>query len=418
MWLALGVCHSSRIIGRGSPPAPLWENLSPTLSQWPKPKDVIRSRVGARNTESAESFGDDRGSQVRRHLNSWPWYTADLTCWGKTESKGYIMQLRFTIAICLITVLGRFADVTVWAQPVDTPTWHWVTIPAAWRGVPRGDLEPVGGYSWYRCAVKVPRSWRGDELTLCVEALDDARASYVNGLNVGATGTFPPRYRSGLGEQGRYRVDADLVQFGEFNTIAIRVFQNDPRPNFQVAPPVLLNQDKRQGIRMAGRWQYRPEDERTWSKATPADFAVAPTTRTKGAGPDRGVFAKIDEIANVERYIALRKSDHDPFPPKEAEKNFEVAEDLEFQLVLSEPDIAQPLFMTWDERGRLWLMEYLQYPNPAGLKMVSRDVYLRTVYDKVPPPPPTISRAVIESAFMKTPMATESMTSIRSLSTD
>ena len=46
--------------------------------------------------------------------------------------------------------------------------------------------------------------------------------------------------------------------------------------------------------------------------------------------------------------------------------------------VLSEPEIAQPLFMTWDERGRLWVMEYRQYPDIAGLKMVSRDVYLRS----------------------------------------
>ena len=26
--------------------------------------------------------------------------------------------------------------------------------------------------------------------------------------------------------------------------------------------------------------------------------------------------------------------------------------------------------MTWDDRGRLWVIQYLQYPNPAGLKRV------------------------------------------------
>ena len=46
------------------------------------------------------------------------------------------------------------------------------------------------------------------------------------------------------------------------------------------------------------------------------------------------------------------------------------------------------MIMTWDERGRLWLMEYRQYPDVAGLEMVSRDIHPRTVYDKVPPPPP------------------------------
>jgi putative heme-binding domain-containing protein len=44
--------------------------------------------------------------------------------------------------------------------------------------------------------------------------------------------------------------------------------------------------------------------------------------------------------------------------------------------------------MNFDERGRLWVVEYLQYPNPAGLKMLSHDSVWRAVYDKVPPPPP------------------------------
>ena len=44
--------------------------------------------------------------------------------------------------------------------------------------------------------------------------------------------------------------------------------------------------------------------------------------------------------------------------------------------------------ITFDDRGRMWVMQYLQYPNPAGLKPVKVDQYLRTVYDRVPEPPP------------------------------
>ena len=38
--------------------------------------------------------------------------------------------------------------------------------------------------------------------------------------------------------------------------------------------------------------------------------------------------------------------------------------------------------------GRLWTIQYLQYPNPAGLKRVKVDRWSRTVYDRVPEPPP------------------------------
>ena len=44
--------------------------------------------------------------------------------------------------------------------------------------------------------------------------------------------------------------------------------------------------------------------------------------------------------------------------------------------------------MTFDGRGRMWVIQYLQYPNPAGLTAVKVDQYLRTKYDRVPEPPP------------------------------
>lgn len=68
--------------------------------------------------------------------------------------------------------------------------------------------------------------------------------------------------------------------------------------------------------------------------------------------------------------------------------HFQVADDLEWEQVLAEPQISQPVFLNFDERGRLWVVEYRQYPWPAGLKMVSRDSVWRAVYDRVPPPPP------------------------------
>ena len=77
-----------------------------------------------------------------------------------------------------------------------------------------------------------------------------------------------------------------------------------------------------------------------------------------------------------------------PLSPAEAMSRFQVADDLQWDQVLAEPIIAQPVFLNFDERGRMWVVEYRQYPSPAGLKMVSRDSVWRAVYDRVPPPPP------------------------------
>ena len=72
----------------------------------------------------------------------------------------------------------------------------------------------------------------------------------------------------------------------------------------------------------------------------------------------------------------------------EAPKHFQVADGFKATLFAGEPEIRQPILVKFDDRGRLWTIQYLQYPNPAGLKRVSVDRYSRTVYDRVPEPPP------------------------------
>src|SRR6266851_3160535 len=76
------------------------------------------------------------------------------------------------------------------------------------------------------------------------------------------------------------------------------------------------------------------------------------------------------------------------FTPDEALKRMKVPDGFQVRLVASEPMIRQPVTMSFDDRGRLWVVQYLQYPTPAGLKPVKVDQYLRTVYDRVPEPPP------------------------------
>jgi putative heme-binding domain-containing protein len=76
------------------------------------------------------------------------------------------------------------------------------------------------------------------------------------------------------------------------------------------------------------------------------------------------------------------------YAPLEAARQMSVAKGLEVRLVASEPLIRQPVAIEFDDRGRLWVIQYLQYPNPSGLKRKTVDRYSRTVYDLVPEPPP------------------------------
>ena len=73
--------------------------------------------------------------------------------------------------------------------------------------------------------------------------------------------------------------------------------------------------------------------------------------------------------------------------PVAALAQFHLAEGYRLRTLLTEPQISQPLSTAYDAYGRLWVVQYLQYPEPAGLRRLSRDNFWRTVYDRVPLPP-------------------------------
>ena len=76
------------------------------------------------------------------------------------------------------------------------------------------------------------------------------------------------------------------------------------------------------------------------------------------------------------------------YAPDAAPSKMVPADGLAVNLYAAEPDVRQPICVKFDDRGRLWTIQYLQYPNPAGLKRVKVDRFSRTVYDRVPEPPP------------------------------
>jgi putative membrane-bound dehydrogenase-like protein len=100
------------------------------------------------------------------------------------------------------------------------------------------------------------------------------------------------------------------------------------------------------------------------------------------------------------------------YAPDEAVRRMTVADGFAVRLVAAEPVVRQPVAIEFDERGRLWVIQYLQYPNPAGLKRVAVDRYSRTVYDRVPEPPPKgpkgADRITILSDFDKAGRARQS----------
>ena len=67
-------------------------------------------------------------------------------------------------------------------------------------------------------------------------------------------------------------------------------------------------------------------------------------------------------IPNYEKRNPAPKFQH-AFTPEQSMKLMQVPVDFELKLFAAEPDITNPVAMAWDEKGRLWVIETVDYPN-------------------------------------------------------
>lgn len=109
---------------------------------------------------------------------------------------------------------------------------------------------------------------------------------------------------------------------------------------------------------------------------------------TNRSGPPYGLLACFFLLVMGWRHLAEAEEIAEGRSPREASQHLMVPPGLSATLFAAEPLVRQPILVKFDPRGRLWALQYLQYPNPAGLQRVQVDRYSRTVYDRVPPPPP------------------------------
>ncbi|MEZ4992221.1 MAG: c-type cytochrome [Saprospiraceae bacterium] len=124
----------------------------------------------------------------------------------------------------------------------------------------------------------------------------------------------------------------------------------------------------------------------------PLLFMLPACDQTESSEPHaRELPAANEAVANYARSFEGRgdlTDDSQPISPDQVLSTFSFPEDLELDLLAAEPLVEQPVEINFDHRGRLWVVQYGQYPYPAGLKITGYDYHLRAQFDKVPLPPP------------------------------
>lgn len=256
-------------------------------------------------------------------------------------------------------------------MPAQKPLakWHTLAVPGPWDET--ADWAKHDGFAWFRCWVKAPIQWKGSDLALAIDHVRSTHEVFWDGVRIGGAGDFPPGFRDSSTTTNSYTIAEKYVRPGEHHLVAVRVYGQGKKKGFHGNPPALINETR--AISLQGHWQFRAGDNLAWAK--PGDDRPE----------DLASFSTVQDTTSLPGSTkVLGKA----MSPADAAKSFTLPRDLRFDQVLAEPHVKQPVSFHFDERGRLWVVNYLQYPHPAGLTRVSRDMYWRTVYDKVPPPPP------------------------------
>ncbi len=155
-------------------------------------------------------------------------------------------------------------------KPVDyAGAWQTLKVPGTWDDTSLGRLAKFDGFAWYRCWAKIPANWPA-EAQFALEQLDDAGEIYLDGQRLGAVGTLPPNYTSGLGPEKTFPVK---LKPGTSHFVAIRVYDHGGRGGFKGRAPELRAHG--QALRLDGDWQFRTGDNLAWSSPHEGEVSQA-----------------------------------------------------------------------------------------------------------------------------------------------
>jgi putative heme-binding domain-containing protein len=265
-----------------------------------------------------------------------------------------------------------FALLGTSARSADAPSVTWQNRPVGATNAGALPASPV----WFRAWLKVPDNMAGDSgpdlwrdsMTVTLRNLPGPVSLTINGRTIVETRDVPEA------EPRRFKVPRGSFEKGSYNAIVLRL-EGSVATRGLMAP--LHFNGYFDEVRLDRPWQW------TAQSPSPADFLASTNTPTIGAYTERDFHPATSVMqASREPVRGLFVS------PEDALRQLQPEADLIVEDLLHEPEVAQPTQFSFDERGRLWVAQYRQYPYPAGVKMISRDKYYRSKYDRTPPAPP------------------------------
>ncbi len=151
-----------------------------------------------------------------------------------------------------------------WLKPeYDDKHWEEIKAPSAWE-----DQGYYGydGYAWYRKHFKIYSSSKGKYLMLRMGRIDDVDQVFVNGHLVGASGTFPPDYRTAYNAWREYYLPEKYLKMDKDNVIAVRVYDAELGGGILEGEVGIFTIEGalKPDLDLSGEWKFKSGDNKKW----------------------------------------------------------------------------------------------------------------------------------------------------------
>lgn len=142
--------------------------------------------------------------------------------------------------------------------------WSEINVPGSWE---EQGFYGYDGIAWYRKTIHVPPGAKDQNLYLELGYIDDVDEVFVNGVKIGATGSFPPFYKTAYNALRLYLIPRYILNKDKGNTIAVRVFDEHLEGGI-VRGNIRLMKEKnplKLDIDLQGYWKFKIHDNIAWS---------------------------------------------------------------------------------------------------------------------------------------------------------
>ncbi len=133
--------------------------------------------------------------------------------------------------------------------------WEDIRVPAFWED--KG-YHGYDGYAWYRKQFIISDKYLNTQLYVELGYVDDVDETYINGVLIGKSGSFPPAYITSYFSYRKYPIPMGLLKPGN-NVIAVRVFDDEQGGGIVNGEPGIYNYKSISfAVGLEGYWKFKP----------------------------------------------------------------------------------------------------------------------------------------------------------------